>query len=60
MDIQNHYDEVRSIIEACHCRACDEFNCDFDERVQEVMERLLEYDREVDDETIFVCGGTLP
>lgn len=46
MDVQENYDEVRSILEACHCRACDDYNCDFDHRLDEAMQRLIEYDRE--------------
>jgi hypothetical protein len=53
--IEAHAEEVRSIIEACHCSGCDgyadpeitECTCDFSERVDEVMEQLLEYNREV-------------
>ena len=56
MDIEEHYEEVRSIIEACHCSSCDgyadpeitECTCDFDDRVEEVMKHLVAYDKEAE------------
>jgi len=47
MDIEANYDEVRSIIEAAHCNGCEDEGCDFDLRIDEIMDRLIEYDREV-------------
>ena len=52
MDIEAHYEEVRSIIESAHCSGCDGFSdpevtactCDFSDRVDEVMRELIEYD----------------
>lgn len=50
MDIQDNYEEVRAIVEACHCCGCEEWElghttCDFEERVNEAMERLLRFDQ---------------
>jgi hypothetical protein len=49
VDIQENYEEVRSIVEASHCCGCEDWElghhtCDFDERVNDVMKRLLQLD----------------
>jgi len=56
MDIEEHYEEVRSIIEACHCSGCEGYadpeitvcTCNFDERVDDVMIRLVAYSKDVE------------
>ena len=60
MNADAHRDELRSIIESAHCSGCTHPMCDFDDRVEEILDSIVEYIKEVDDnETIFVYNRTV-